>query len=73
MRNHINRQFNRIKRAVRFGKGKNKGFSLIEVLVAMVILAIMTMPMLTTFATTAKVNARARELEESNAIGHMVI
>lgn len=73
MRNHINRQFNRIKRAVRFGKGKNKGFSLIEVLVAMVILAIMTMPMLTTFATTAKVNARARELEEANAIGQKVI
>lgn len=74
MRNHINRQFRRIFKRMRgIDRKKNKGFSLIEVLVAMVILALMTMPMLTTFATSAKVNAQARKQEEANAIGQKVI
>lgn len=73
MRNHINRQFRRAKRMRGIDRKKNEGFSLIEVLVAMVILALMTMPMLTTFATSAKVNAQARKTEEANAIGQKVI
>jgi prepilin-type N-terminal cleavage/methylation domain-containing protein len=51
----------------------NKGFSLIEVLVAMVILAIMTGPMLAAFASSAKINTNARRLEEANAIGQRVL
>jgi len=66
MRNHINKQLN-------CDGMDNRGFSLIEVLVAMIILAIMTYPMLTTFATSAKVNATARKVEEANAIGQKVI
>lgn len=73
MRNRIKGQLNSMKKAMHRGKGKNGGFSLIEVLVAMIILAIMTLPMLTTFATSAKVNAQARKVEEANAIGQKVI
>lgn len=51
----------------------NKGFSLLEVLVAMVILAIMTGPMLATFASSAKINTNARKQEEANAIGQRVL
>lgn len=52
---------------------RNKGFSLIEVLVAMVILAIMTLPVLQTFASSALINGKARQQEEANAIGQKII
>lgn len=73
MRNHINGQLNRMMRRLKAGNRNNKGFSLVEVLVAMIILAIMTLPMLTTFATSSKINANARKVEEANAIGQKVI
>lgn len=52
---------------------KDKGFSLIEVLVAMVILAIVTLPILSTFASAAKVNSNARKQENANAVAQKII
>ena len=52
---------------------KNKGFSLIEVLVAIVILAIITLPILSSFASAAKINANARKQENANALAQKVV
>lgn len=51
----------------------NKGFSLIEVLIAMVILAIITLPILSSFASAAKINSNARKQENANAVAQKVI
>lgn len=47
-------------------KKKNQGFSLIEVLVAMTILAIVSFPILKTFANSAFLNSKARRVENAN-------
>lgn len=44
----------------------NKGFSLIEVLIAVAILAIVTLPILKAFSTSAMVNRNARRQENAN-------
>ncbi len=43
-------------------KLNNNGFSLLEVLIAMVILALVSIPLLHSFVTTAKTNGRAKIL-----------
>lgn len=53
--------------------GNNKGFSLMEVLIAMVILAIVTLPILSSFASAGKINARARRQENANTVAQKVI
>lgn len=47
-------------------KLNNKGFSLIEVLIAVAILAIVTLPILKAFSTSAMVNRNARRQENAN-------
>lgn len=58
------------------GKQLNKtgsaGFSLVEVLVAVAILAILSLPVLSAFASAAKVNNKARRQENANSIGQMI-
>ncbi len=51
----------------------DKGFSLIEVLVAMVILAIISLPILSAFMSAAKVNLKARQQENATAVGQKII
>lgn len=54
-------------------KLNNAGFSLVEVLVAVVILAIFSLPVLSTFANAARINAKARKTENANtAINNIV-
>lgn len=51
----------------------NSGFSLVEVLVAIVILAIISLPVLSTFSNAARINSRARRTENANtAINNIV-
>lgn len=54
-------------------KLNNKGFSLVEVLVAMVILAIISVPILSSFSRAAKVNAKARRQENANVAASSVV
>ena len=52
---------------------QNMGFSLVEVLVAIVILAIISLPVLSTFSNAARINAKARRTENANtAINNIV-
>ncbi len=51
----------------------NQGFSLVEVLVAMAILAIISLPILTSFANSAKINAKARRVENANTVASDVV
>lgn len=46
----------------------NKGFTLIELLVAVIILAIVAVPLLHSFATSYRVNARSRELMRATTL-----
>lgn len=58
---------------IKKGKLNNSGFSLVEVLVAIVILAIISLPVLSTFSNAAKINAKARRTENANtAINNIV-
>ena len=47
-------------------KLNNSGFSLVEVLVAIVILAIISLPVLSTFSNAARINNKARRTENAN-------
>lgn len=56
-------------------KNKNNrtgGFSLIEVLVSIAILAILSLPVLSAFASAAKVNNSARKQENANTLGQLM-
>lgn len=58
---------------IRKGNLNNSGFSLVEVLVAIVILAIISLPVLSTFSNAARINAKARRTENANtAINNIV-
>ena len=57
----------------KIAKGDNdRGFSLVEILVAITILAILTFPILSAFASAAKINQKARKQENCNSVGQMV-
>ena len=49
-------------------KKDNKGFTLLEVLVAVIILAIIAVPMLRSFVTAYRVNARSREMMRATTL-----
>lgn len=47
-------------------KKNNQGFTLVEVLIAMAVLAIVSIPILSTFANASRINAKARRIENAN-------
>lgn len=51
---------------------RDGGFSLVEVLVAVAILAILSLPVLSVFASAAKVNSSARKQENANTLGQLM-
>lgn len=51
----------------------NKGFSLVEVLIAMAILAIISLPILSSFSNAARINSRARKVENANTAANNII
>lgn len=53
--------------------GKNAGFSLVEILVAVVILAIIVVPLLHGFISSARTNAKAREVIQATTAGQNVM
>lgn len=53
-------------------KSNQGGFSLIEVLVAITILAVVSLPIISAFMTSSKVNLRARRQENANTVGQKV-
>ena len=53
-------------------KADNRGLSLVEVLVAMVILALITLPIVNTFISSSKTNNQARKIENANAVGQVI-
>ena len=50
----------------------NKGFSLIEVLVAMAVIALISIPLLRTFVTSAQINHKAKKLQNATDIAQNV-
>lgn len=54
-------------------KLNNKGFSLVEVLVAVIILALVAGPILMAFVMSARFNARARETQRVSAVAESVM
>ena len=58
---------------IKKGKLNNSGFSLVEVLVAIVILAIISLPVLSTFSNAARINAKARRTENANTAVNNIV
>lgn len=54
-------------------KKKNRGFSLVELLVAIVLLAIVITPMFNAFITSAKINRNARRIMVATDLGQNII
>ena len=50
----------------------NKGFSLIEVLVAMAVITLISIPLLRTFVTSAQINGKAKKLQNATDIAQNV-
>ncbi len=54
-------------------KEKNKGFTLVELIVSIVMLAIITVPLLSYFLSAAAYNARAKTTQEAVALSQSII
>ena len=57
----------------RKGKLNNAGFSLVEVLVAMAVLAILSIPVLGSFSNAARINHKARKEENANTVASDIV
>lgn len=72
----IRRQKNNVSDKVAGRNSRHKsgqgGFTLIEVLVAITILAVVSLPIISAFTTASKVNLRARREENANTVGQKV-
>ena len=51
----------------------NRGFSLLELIVTVVILALVTAPFLSSFVTASDTNVKAKRIQEANELGQYVI
>lgn len=56
----------------RSGRKKNSGFSLLEVVVAITIIAILSIPIIRAFATSAGVNKKARRVQNATDVAQSV-
>lgn len=56
----------------KFKRVNNKGFSLVEVLVAMAVLAVISIPLIQTFVMSSNVNKRAKRLQNATDVGQDV-
>lgn len=54
-------------------KLNNAGFSLVEVLVAMAVLAILSIPVLSSFSNAARINHKARKEENANTVASDIV
>ena len=54
-------------------KEDNRGFTLLELIVTVVILALVAAPFLSSFVSAAKSNVKAKRVEESNELGEYII
>lgn len=54
-------------------KLNNAGMTLIELLIAIAIMAVALVPLLYAFVNSAKYNARARELQQTTTLGHTIM
>lgn len=62
-----------VRRKQRKRKVNNAGFSLVELLVSMVILAIIVVPLLNSFLTAARTNAKAKRVLEATTAGQNLV
>lgn len=61
---------------MQFGRKLNKndkGFTLVELIVTVVILALVTAPFLSSFASASKANVKAKHVEEANELSQYII
>lgn len=54
-------------------KKNNKGFTLLELIVTVVILALVTAPFLSSFASASKTNEKSKRVQESNELSQLII
>lgn len=62
-----------MKKNLKKNKQSNKGFTLVEVLVAILILAIIVVPLLNAFVVSANTNAKARRMMRATTLAQNVI
>lgn len=54
-------------------KKNNKGFTLLELIVTVVILALITAPFLSSFASASKTNVKSKRIQEANELSQRII
>lgn len=54
-------------------KKNNKGFTLLELLITVVILALITAPFLSSFASASKTNVKSKRIQEANELSQHII